>query len=130
MSKFSLVDYSSDASLLAICCERRLGDQSCLNDKMPTYMQLYEFLKSEVRARENLEASAKPKKQTEGQRTEGSRNKYLHKPKAAYSTIQFKAKSKQNGPLCQDEHYMLFYSTFKAVTVEDRLNIVEKFRLC
>ncbi|XP_044575140.1 uncharacterized protein LOC123258948 [Cotesia glomerata] len=101
-----------------------------LTDNMPTYVQLHEFLKSKVRAWENLEPASGPKKQSEGHKSGDSRSNKPQKTTSSYTATQYKAKPRRNCPLCPEKHYMLFCPIFKAATLEERIDIVEKYRLC
>ncbi|XP_044597211.1 uncharacterized protein LOC123273805 [Cotesia glomerata] len=101
-----------------------------LTDNMPTYVQLHEFLKSKVRAWENLEPASEPKKQSEGHKSGGSRSNKPQKTTSSYTATQYKAKPRRNCSLCPEEHYMLFCPIFNAATLEERIDIVEKYRLC
>ncbi|CAG5109281.1 Protein of unknown function [Cotesia congregata] len=77
-----------------------------LTDIMPTYTQLHEFLKSKVRAWENLEPASEPKKQPENHKSGGSRSDKQPRTKSSYTAAQYKGKSRRNCPLCPEEHYM------------------------
>ncbi|CAG5102880.1 Protein of unknown function [Cotesia congregata] len=56
-----------------------------LTDIMPTYTQLHEFLKSKVRAWENLEPASEPKKQPENHKSGGSRSDKQPRTKSSYT---------------------------------------------